>query len=1756
MSQFQETLDALREARSEGEMARAELHRLRLRQLALLRAQKRADRQEIDDRPETQEAIAKLRSRLDAEAERLREIEQNLRDLARLAQELRDAQAAVRRLEAELANLPREDVERRDLLAAKLEEARSRLAELERRVRAAHGRQEELERERERLQAEIDRLESDLEHTAKDAPVHVDHSDDLRQDGTRIRDQKAAVKDRDKVIRDLITRLFEQPPQKLIEEWNDATPIILLPLRLETRFKETDGRNELWVRVFPDEIAVNSHEKLLTEREQTQGMAYWKELRGAATDAARKTAWQTLAKRFGANRGAWVALQTKPTNWSTPPPKSDDDLEFPEFDATKPDTWTEAPHSRVIPDRFVLMAYRGSTVLHTLVGQQVDDILVLGPAPLDDDGKAGFKRNPANNRLDLGEDFRWIADFPLAVERGMGFRVPLSGDEATRGFDQLLVIGLKLSADETESQHLVEELIQNHHYSAKGFSLVRQGTATNNTDDDASGFGAPDWQHDLSYFVETGAPLFQPEPDGDKATDGQRLADYLGLDYATLQNVYQADATDHAEAVAMNRALYSGTLGYYLHSMLNEVMSDVTIDRVRELFTGHVTGRGPLPAVRVGNQPYGILLTSAFPKWSYARGQFDGFSFEEDTRRILLRLMEEWQTRKGELGHIGKGTDARASLLKVLGLQPTSADYYQRVGYSYDYLRNEQRFAFDGEYGGDVIKMFLQQSFERSFLSTFGYQPKHDDGTAKPAPLLLELIFQHYHTRLDAQNLIDALPLSEERLIKPYQEATGRNYIDWLISNAGRADQLEAEDFGPGVAAPTSLLYLMLHFALLQEGKHSIFRLLAHYDIAADELVRSRKFMNLSAQPDVSHWEIFRAPANRILAAETSDRPLLAFVQLDRFARGSESEIGRHFAAAKEGLAVLSKLPTARLERLLAEHIDTLNYRLDSWQTALFDERARAQRELDGVGLKRRRGLHLGSYGYLENVSPKRERRVRVPDDSLPVELREGVENVFTHEGNGGYVHTPSMNHATAAAILRNGYLTHATPEERERLTVNLSSERVRRAKYLIDGVRHGQTLEALLGYLFERGLHDWTTRPVAPVFLDQFKPDFRQAFPIKRTKVPREGIAGELAEVIEQFSVVNGLDLARTNVPFPYGIAALSSLETKQVDAIKTEKLNLENSLDALRDVLTAECAYQLSLGNFERAGAVMRSISGGELPVEIEVIRSSRGTDLSFTNRVVLHFDPALTANPWPAIPHTRRARTEPAFNHWVAGMLGDPDTIRCMVRAVDTDGNALLDGGGLPIESAMSFAELGLQPLDLVFLIGKKIEASGFSELESRVRYRFARQQALDDTTIVKIEFANAGGGGLVIRSFAEILPLANAIRDLAGKARPLHAQDFAPASKLVAAAPENPGNIDVAELQSRVEEVRADFDLLFASLGAAADKAETLPTETSIELLRSRLVEIADAGFVHAFPLTAFGFAAEQGEALVAQSRSLQTRYATLTSVFDGNLVRVNAATARPPQQVAILREMTRSLLGDDFVLLPKFTFSNVADVVAAHTDRDQLMAHVRSKGVPLPVEEWLHGAALVRPNLHTFGIVSMLSQTFEAEFGTCSPIQLPFRAADSWLGVEFPAGTEIVHDTIAIVQCLPQGFSPAGTQCGLLIDEWTEALPKKEEVTGIAFNYDAPNSAPPSAILLAITPEETGSWRWENLVASVLDTFERAKLRAVEPDMIDHLSGIATLLPSTIAEFTTGQSTIGLDYARNVALVQEKLTALASAFRKT
>jgi len=95
-----------------------------------------------------------------------------------------------------------------------------------------------------------------------------------------------------------------------------AQPLVLLPVRLETRFfLNPNGGGELRVRVYPDKIHINTHEETLTEQELIWGKHFWEQTWKAATDVeAQKVAWRQLAERFGAGRAAWVAKQLQPIN--------------------------------------------------------------------------------------------------------------------------------------------------------------------------------------------------------------------------------------------------------------------------------------------------------------------------------------------------------------------------------------------------------------------------------------------------------------------------------------------------------------------------------------------------------------------------------------------------------------------------------------------------------------------------------------------------------------------------------------------------------------------------------------------------------------------------------------------------------------------------------------------------------------------------------------------------------------------------------------------------------------------------------------------------------------------------------------------------------------------------------------------------------------------------------------------------------------------------------------------------------------------------------------------------------------------------------------------------------------------------------------------------------------------------------------------------------------------------------------------------
>jgi len=1778
---YSESLQKIREARADRDAVKEQLYHLQLKYLSLKKQQKKAEGKEIADDKATSELIDSLQKEIAGLREQLNNLTTQLNRLLLLNDRIKELQLQLQQLTAETEQIKNKiagidnELQHGDISDAKKAELEKQKEALKEQLGALDKKKEKIDEEIKKIRTElantpsqddlqnqiqelngrIKGLQEHLDTAIKDNTKFVsDNSGELERIRSQIFDAIDTSKEKNQVLISTIGELFGRlTPQQLIEEWNDNIPILLLPLRLETKFKQEGDINELWVRIFPDDIAVVTHEKVLTDTEITYGTAHWKAIWKAKGDAAKKqTAWQMITDKFGLNRAAWVALQTKTTNWDNAGDlASEDDLVFPTFDITKPDSWTQAPHTRIMPDRFVIMGYRASELRYSAIGNQVDDILILGPAPVEDADNPSLTRDSNDNRIKYSDDFKWLVDFDTAVEKGMGFKIPLDNESAISGFDQLLVLGIKLSADENDSQQIFEDLLQNHRYSIEGLSLIQQGTPTNNTDEEDTGYSKKQTIEDISKFIEQDQVLFNPTADLREATDGQRLADYLGVEYEIFQTVQNSQLRDHTEAIAMNKALYAATLGYYMHSMLNDVVDDHGLLQLRSHFTNLVTGRGTLAAIRVGSQPYGIIVTSAFDQWKYPQSRiFDALfsnSFYEKLYTFLKFLQGEWQNKISSLAHISKQGDANDNLMKVLGLHPNSVEFYQRVGYSWDYLQNLDEFGWGGKYFGDVMKMVFENIYVRQLLRNFGYTETNDNGTSKAVPLLLQLIFQHYQTRLDNKNLIDGEPLSENQQIKPYDEATGLNYIDWLIANAGDATQLEKQDFG-GAPKPNSLLYLMLLYSLLHEASESIYTYLNRNDIVANELLRSRKFMNISSAPTVSHWEVFQAPVNKLVTTEESSLPLYSFIY-SQINIGT-SDFAANLAEHLWGLNILKDLPTARLERILVEHIDTVSYRLDSWQTSLFEQRLQSQRNLTTDNTKRTKGIYLGAYGYLENVQPG-HKRTKISEDILPESLRENKDNLFVEAGNGGYVHAPSLNHATAAAILRNGYLTHANAEDQETLSVNLSSERVRRAKYLLEGIQNGQTLEALLGYQFERGLHDWTTRPVNPVILNQLIPNFRDAFPITKTKVPQEGKTTGPEEVTQDFHVVNGLALANVTSDFPYGISTFPTLDNDQINAIRTEKKEIEDTLDALRDVLLSEGAYQLALGNFERAAAVMQAISSSTMPPGTEVINSSRGTDLSFTNKVVIHFDSSLTTNPWSGIPLTQKALTEPALNHWLGSLLDDPSKIRCTVMAVDKEGNILTRADATEIKGIVSLHDLRIQPIDFIYLIRNKLESSGTSELETRIRYVFAQSNSLTDDTIVKIVFSDSGAAAnLSVKSFGEILPFANYLRDLISGSRPLVAKDFEPASKILTVSKDNPNNINWNELLNRAQNIFTYYDNLLSQLTTDVNDAVTLKTPAATDALRATLKTIADAGYVYAFPQSSFGSEQAQIDILATQGNSVIQRLNDVKEAYNKALVKVNDVNTKVDQKVSLLTDMAKSFLGDDYVVLPKFNFNNTTEVSQANVSRDDLLNYAKNVlKIPLPVNEWLHGVSLVRSKIHTLEMVRLLNDTFNNDLLEISPLQLPYRNNDTWLAVEFKEGTTIDHDTLSIIQYNPQGFSPAKEQCGLLIDEWIEIIPNKKEVTGITFNYNQPNSVPPQAILLTVTPEQTGNWKWDNLVASIQDTFARAKRRAIEPDHVDLMNGISTLLPATLTEFTTGVNGISLDYSLIITAVLNEVTAI-------
>jgi hypothetical protein len=163
-----------------------------------------------------------------------------------------------------------------------------------------------------------------------------------------------------------------------------------------------------------------------------------------------------------------------------------------------------------------------------------------------------------------------------------------------------------------------------------------------------------------------------------------------------------------------------------------------------------------------------------------------------------------------------------------------------------------------------------------------------------------------------------------------------------------------------------------------------------------------------------------------------------------------------------------------------------------------------------------------------------------------------------------------------------------------------------------------------------------------------------------------------------------------------------------------------------------------------------------------------------------------------------------------------------------------------------------------------------------------------------------------------------------------------------------------------------------------------------------------------------------------------------------------------------------------------------------------------------------IDDWFDVVASVHSNVGNLWRALQLGDLVTQAAPTLAAGQVPLVAGDSWAALHRPApGT---GGRVAVAAVTHGSVDQASLVVGLVVDRWSERIPSADQVTGVAFHFDAPSTEAPQTMLLAVTPEGR-PWSADLLLDTVLETIEWMQLRAVA---IDDLGDYGHALPTCFA----------------------------------
>ncbi len=439
-------------------------------------------------------------------------------------------------------------------------------------------------------------------------------------------------------------------------------------------------------------------------------------------------------------------------------------------------------------------------------------------------------------------------------------------------------------------------------------------------------------------------------------------------------------------------------------------------------------------------------------------------------------------------------------------------------------------------------------------------------------------------------------------------------------------------------------------------------------------------------------------------------------------------------------------------------------------------------------------------------------------------------------------------------------------------------------------------------------------------------------------------------------------------------------------------------------------------------------------------------------------------------------------------------------------------------------VTLAALALRPLDVLTLATAVTDLAQASELDRRVIFAALGEAPAPGPLEVLYDRADAWDRATV-RSFAEVLELAQAIARLVGGARPLRpedlvrAEDASNASTAVWAGDEALARATAAE--SALTSARGP---LASAIGAVPTGVP--PTDAQETALRIALRGVGGFGLSAAFPPPRHGM--EEG----GVATDLLTQATSVLTEIDARLVQ--AAWAHPVQgapaatRASAAVEIGRDILGRDFLLLPGFQPPAAAELAQALAEGAALV------GDPHAPRQWLQQAARVRAPLVRWRMMQLLAEALDAPGITVDIAQLPHVAGARWAAL--PLAREADRKPGRLSLALVRPVVPAATDAwfGLHLDEWVEVIPNPKELTGLSFHYDDPGAEAAQAVLLAVPPVvQQERWDFDTLAAIVNETADLVKIRGVDGRL---LGNFGQLLPALYFASNVNDDTVVARFA--------------------